>query len=296
MFTGPKLWPEPAELLGGFGERNLSSDVDGVVAVSAEAALNTYTRWYESQREASGKIAEQECQLLKAEEETAAWKRRCDQLLAISMNAGGQGQNLIVQKIKPHEPKRFDGSQDLEVVSQFLEDVQHYVRQGGAVCQKASEDNQKIDTLWRFLTTKVFHWFEDSMKKQGLDTIPPADYNYGITWDAVKILFKRQFVPERAISVIRREWYTLKFNGLQVLSFNQRALELVTILGGSLTITRENPLWEEYLLKLPEATQNDISQQAHLMDKLGNSKMTLSQMMDIVAARTLPFLPRIIGS
>jgi len=107
------------------------------------------------------------------------------------------------------------------VVSQFLEDVQHYVRQGGTVCQKASEDNQKIDTLWCFLTTKVFHWFEDSMKKQGLDTIPLADYDYGITWDAVKILFKRQFVPERAISVIRREWYTLKFNRLQVLSFNQ---------------------------------------------------------------------------
>jgi len=291
MSTGPKLWPAPAELLGGFGEGNLSRDEDGVVAVSAEAVLNAYTRWYESQREASGKIAEQECRLLKAEEETAAWKTRCDQLLAISMNAGGQGQNLIVQKIKPHEPKRFDGSQDLEVVSQFLEDVQHYVRQGGAVCQKASEDNQKIDTLWRFLTTKVFHWFEDSMKKQGLDTIPPADYDYRITWDAVKILFKRQFVPERAISVIRREWYTLKFNRLQVLSFNQRALELVTILGGSLTITRENPLWEEYLLKLPEATQNDISQQARLMDILGNSKMTLSQMMDIVAARTLPFLP-----
>ena len=57
-----------------------------------------------------------------------AWKTRCDQLLAISMNAGSLGQNLVVQKIKPHEPKRFDGSQDLEVVSQFLEDVQHYVR------------------------------------------------------------------------------------------------------------------------------------------------------------------------
>ena len=129
------------------------------------------------------------------------------------------------------------------------------------------------------------------MKKEGVDTIPPKDYNYNVTWDAVKILFKRQFVPERAISVIRREWYALKFNRQQVLPFNQRALELVTILGGSLTITRENPLWEEYLLKLPEATQNDIGQQARLMDILNSSKMTLSGMMDIVAARTLPFLP-----
>jgi len=135
------------------------------------------------------------------------------------------------------------------------------------------------------------------MKKQGVDAIPPEEYNYNITWDAMKVLFKRQYVPERAISVIRREWYALKFSHQLVLSFNQRALELITILGGSLTITRENPLWEEYLIKLPEVTQNDISQQARLMDILGNgSQMTLSGMMDIVTARTLPFQPILSGS
>jgi len=131
------------------------------------------------------------------------------------------------------------------------------------------------------------------MKKQVVDTIPPKDYNYNTTWDAVKVLFKRQYVPEGAISVIRREWYALKFNRPQVLKFNQRALELITILGGSLTIMRENPLWEEYLIKLPEATQNNISQQARLMDILcGDSQkqMTLSGMMDIVAAGTLLFM------
>jgi len=109
----------------------------------------------------------------------------------------------------------------------------------------------------------------------------------------VKVLFKFQYVPERAISVICREWYALKFNRPQVLKFNQRALELITILGGSLTITRENPLWEEYLIKLPEVTQNDISHQARLMDILGGDsqkQMTLSGMMDIVAARTPPFM------
>ena len=58
MSTDPKLWPEPAELLGEFGEGNLSRDGDGVVAVSVEAVLNAYTRWYESHREASGRIAE----------------------------------------------------------------------------------------------------------------------------------------------------------------------------------------------------------------------------------------------
>jgi len=108
----------------------------------------------------------------------------------------------------------------------------------------------------------------------------------------MKILFKHQYVPEWAIWVIRHEWYTLQFSCQQVLSFNQRALELITILDGLLTITRVNPLWEEYLIKLPDTTQNDISQQARLMDILGNrNQMTLSGMMDTVAARTLPFLP-----
>jgi len=75
-----------------------------------------------------------------------------------------------------------------------------------------------------------------------------------------------------------------------VLKFNRRALELITILGGSLTITRTNPLWEEYLQKLPEATANDISQQARLMNVLMNQQLTLSGMMDIAAERALPFL------
>jgi hypothetical protein len=291
--------------------QEVSTDkVDGPL----KAKIKRLERELRAARGDANEIATLESQLLQAGKEAATWKQRCDQLFTMNERnskildmyeelkakgtSGDTGaQNLIVQKIKPHEPKRFDGAQDLEVVAQFLEDVQHYVRQGGAVCQKASGDNQKIDTLWRFLTTKTFRWFEDTMKKEGVDTIPPKDFDYKITWEAVKVLFKRQYVPERAISVIRREWYALRFTRQQVLSFNQRALELITILGGSLTITRENPLWEEYLIKLPEATQNDIAQQARLMDILGNgSQMTLSGMMDIVAARTLPFLPTLPSS
>jgi len=230
MSNTPKFWPEPGELLEWIGEANLLRDENLVViAVSAEVVLNVYAQWYESHRKASVKIADLaalEHRLRKAEEERAVWKQRCDHLFAISeqtakLQAGAPSQNLIVQKIKPHEPNRFDGSQELEVVAQFLEDVQHYVRQGGAVCQKASEDNQKIDTFWHFLTAKVFNWFENSMKKQGVDAIAPKDYDYKIKWDDVKVLFKRQYGPERAISVIRREWYALKFSHQQVLSFNQ---------------------------------------------------------------------------
>jgi len=157
------------------------------------------------------------------------------------------------------------------------------------MCPKASLDNQHIDTIWRFLTTKIFGWFENEMKRRGVDRIPPADHDYGITWAAVRTAFKKQFVPEVAISVVRNEWHALKFNKVQVLKFNRRALELVEVLGGSLTITRENPLWDEYMRKLPEPVANDISQQACLMFRLNNVLLTLADMMDIVADRTLPF-------
>jgi len=197
----------------------------------------------------------------------------------------------VVQKVKPHEPVRFDGSQDLEVVTHFLDDVEHYVRQGGAVCPKAWKDNQNIDTLWRFLSTRVFRWFEDAMRKRGVETIPPRDGDYGVTWESVRTSFRKQYVPESAISVIRKEWHALRYNRNQVLKFNRRALELITILGGSLTITHDNSLWEEYLQKLPEATANDVSQQACLMRVLKDTQLTLSGMMDIVAERALPFLP-----
>jgi len=137
MSNTPKLWPEPDELLEWIGEANLSRNENAVViAVSAEAVLNTYAQWYDSYWEASVKIADLvalEHRLRKAQEETAVWKQRCDHLFTISKQTAklqdrAPSQNLIVQKIKLHEPKRFDGSQDLEVVAQFLEDVQHYVR------------------------------------------------------------------------------------------------------------------------------------------------------------------------
>jgi len=140
MSNTPKFWPGPGELHEWIGEVNPSHDENSVViAVSAEAVVNAYAHWYESNQEASV--------------EMAVWKRCCDHLLVISeqatkLHAGTLSQNLIIQKIKPHELKRFDGSQDMEVVTQYLEDVQHFVRQGGAVCQGASEDNQMSRT-WR---------------------------------------------------------------------------------------------------------------------------------------------------
>jgi len=127
-----KLWPKLGKILKWIGEANLSHDENSVViAVSAEAVLNTYTQWYDSHQEASVKIVDLaglKHRLRKSEEEMAVWKQCCDHLFPISkqtakLQDGVPSKNLIVQKIKLHEPKRFDGSQDLEVVAQFLEDV-----------------------------------------------------------------------------------------------------------------------------------------------------------------------------
>ena len=102
----------------------------------------------------------------------------------------------MVQKVRPLEPKRFDGVQDLEIVTRFLYEVEHYVFQGGAVCAKASKDNQHIDTAWRFLSMRAFQWFENAMTKLGVCSIPPDNYEYGITLEQVREAFKKQYVPE----------------------------------------------------------------------------------------------------
>ena len=159
------------------------------------------------------------------------------------------------------------------------------------MCPKATMDNQNIDTFWRFLSVKIFRWFEKDMKGMEVDVIPPVNNDYKIEWVDFKKTFKEQFVPEVAVSVVRNEWRALKFNKSQVLKFNQRVLELVEILGGSLSITRGDALWEEYLRKLPEAAAQDITQQARLMRRVHKIELTLSDMMDIVAERTLPYLP-----
>jgi len=91
--------------------------------------------------------------------------------------------------------------------------------------------------------------------------------------------------------VVRKEWYALRFNWPQVLKINRRALELIEILGGSLSISRENPLWEEYLRKLPDSIASDVMQQAQIMLRINKTNLSLGDIMDIVTERTLPFLP-----
>jgi hypothetical protein len=323
-------WPLPEKLFEWLGESNLSRDSqsNAILGVTATAVEECYTRWYGFHREivtkldvvamdlrtataekksvtalkARNAVLERETVMMREEstkirEKNEAWAVRYEKLAdncdALRTAAGATPgvSNTVLHKIKPLEPRRYDGSQDLEVVTKYLDEVEHYVRQGVSMCPKASPDNQNIDTFWRFLSVKIFRWFEKEMKERDVETIPPTDNDYKIKWVEMKRVFKEQFVPEVAVSVVRKEWHALKFSKNQVLKFNQRALELVEILGGSLSITRENPLWEEYLRKLPEAAAQDIAQQARLMRRVHKIDLTLSDMMEIMAERTLPYLP-----
>jgi len=51
------------------------------------------------------------------------------------------------------------------------------------------------------------------------------------------------------------------------------------------------PLWVENLQKLPEAAAQDITQQACLMCRVHKIELTLSDMIDMMAEWTLPYLP-----
>jgi len=286
------IWPLPEVLFEWIGENELSRDGQSntILGVMAAVVAECYTCWHNLLREIVSKMdvmamdvqaankekksvptlkarigtLEKEVATLR-EEATKYWgqankwaerygKLADDyQILRTTTNTTPGVQNTIIQKIKPFEPKRYKGSQDLEVITRYLDEVEYYVLQGTLMCLKASVDNQNIDTFWRFLSVKIFHWFEKEMKARDVDVIPPTDNNYKINWTDLKKVFKEQFVPEVAVSIVRNEWHTLKFNRNQVLKFNQRVLKLVEILGGSLSITWGNPLWEEYLWKLPEA-------------------------------------------
>ena len=70
--------------------------------------------------------------------QTETWAEQCGKLAddyqayrtIANANATPGVKNTIVHKIKPFEPKRYEGSQDLEVVTNYLDEVEHYVRQG----------------------------------------------------------------------------------------------------------------------------------------------------------------------
>ena len=296
MTTTGVVWPVPEELFDWLGESNLSRDgqAQRVTAVEANAVQAAYSQWLEVHRGActeletlKKKMKTLKGELTKAQERT---NRLIDESLLRTPASQGAGTSAV-HRIKLRQPSPFDGSHDLEVVTRFLNEVEHYVRQGVSACPSATLDNQLIDTVWRFLSVKTFRWFKLEMSRHDILTIPPANHDYGITWKSVKAAFRAQFVPVVAVSVVRKQWHTLKFSRNEVLTFNRRALELIEILGGSLRITRDDPLWEEYLLKLPGMLSRDVTQQAQMTRRISKEDLTLGDIMEVVTEQTLPYLP-----
>jgi len=134
------------------------ADVDRLVISSLKAKIKQLEKEVKAVRTAEEfKNADQlAVKLDKAQEKTRVWKERYDKLFdvteslrdAVSTAGNRPTCSTYIHKIKPHEATRFDGSQNLEVVTQFLNDVEHYVHQGGSMCPKATLDNQHIDTIW----------------------------------------------------------------------------------------------------------------------------------------------------
>jgi hypothetical protein len=294
MATTGNVWPSLEELFAWLGEDNLSRDAQTqeVTAVGANAVHVAYSQWAAAQVETRTELKTLKKEMKTMREELAKSQARTNRLFDDSLlrTPASQGTSAV-HKVRPRPPSVFDGSQDLEVVTRFLDEVVHYVRQGASACPSATLDNQLVDTVWRFLSVKIFRWFELEMSRHDIFTIPPANNDYGITWKTVKAAFVAQFVPVTAVSVVRKQWHALKFNKNEVLKFNRRALELIEILGGSLKITRNDPLWEEYLLKLPEMLAKDVTQQAQITHRISKEDLTLGDMMEVVVERTLPYLP-----
>ena len=113
--------------------------VDRVVISSLKTKIKQLEKDLRVARTAedSKNVDQLEMKLVKAQEKTKVWKEWYDKLFDVTESlrdvastTGNQPtHNTYVHKIKPHEPTRFDGSQNLEVVTQFLNDVEHYVRQ-----------------------------------------------------------------------------------------------------------------------------------------------------------------------
>ena len=227
MTTTGVVWPAPKELFDWLGELHLSRDgqTQRVTAVEANAVHAAYSQWLEDHRGACTELESLKKEVTTMKEELTKSQERTNRLIDESLlrTPASQGAGTpVVHRIKPRQPSPFDGSQDLEIVKRFLDEVEHYVRQGASACPSATLDNQLIDTVWRFLSVKTFRWFELEMSRHGILTIPPANHDYGITWKSVKEAFKAQFVPVVAVSVVRKQWHALKFSRNEVLTFNRR--------------------------------------------------------------------------
>jgi hypothetical protein len=116
-------------------------------------------------------------------------------------------------------------------------------------------------------------------------TIPPPDGKYYTTWQEFQEAFRLRFVPEIAITLVRKELGDMKFKrGEDILRFNNRYAELLGMLNLKTSITRNDALYDGYVAKFPETLQAQIVISARMQKKLAPTlPFTLEDAMELVA-------------
>jgi len=186
---------------------------------------------------------------------------------------------------KQHQPPLFTGDLKLETINLFLRKVEHWVRQGWAATGTMESDT-RIDSAWRFLDPEVYGWFAHGIHQQGVTVIPPADGSYApVTGLHFESAFRHRFVPAVAVTAVRKGICALRYcKGVgQLAHFNTRFSNLIRMLQEETTMTREDPLCDEFCLMLPARITEQIIASAHMQKKPQPATLvTLADAMDMV--------------
>ncbi|KAF8241217.1 hypothetical protein K440DRAFT_666039 [Wilcoxina mikolae CBS 423.85] len=149
-----------------------------------------------------------------------------------------------------------------------------------------TESDQRIDSAWRFMDPEAYSWFAHWIHQQGVTFIPPANGSYApVKWPLFESAFRHRFVPELAITAVRKEIRALRYSkgAGDVAYFNKRFSELIRMLQKGTTITHEDPLYDEYCAKLPSCIADQIIASARMQKKLQpGTPFTLADAMEMV--------------
>jgi hypothetical protein len=304
------LWPSPDDpsiqsqllaLVDGALRIPENEDPDKMTGVKVSGILGFYRFLHAAhasgEAEVHAQLAKVTRQRDKFKQDAAEWKdyfttlnNQSKQLQELQGLGGGavatQAKN---RPSKRHEPPIFMGESKLELVQAYIDKVEHYVRMGGSELPSVAEQDDKLmDCVWRFFGGRVYEWFRTwwtARPGNSGRTIPPSDGQYYTTWQEFKEAFRLRFVPEIAVTLVRKELGDMKFKrGEDVLRFNNRYAELLGMLNLKTSITRNDALYDGYVAKFPETLQAQIVVSARMQKKLAPTlPFTLEDAMELVA-------------
>ncbi|KAF8243184.1 hypothetical protein K440DRAFT_669837 [Wilcoxina mikolae CBS 423.85] len=261
-----------------------AADAD-ITAISRQAVINFYAtihQSYSSQsndlRRLADRVLSLEAQLVDITitrdntlTELESWHGRFNTMMQMTARLGVGGANgggggaFSKSHLKQHQPPLFTGGAAMGTM----------------------ESDKRIDSAWRFMDPEVYSWFAHWIHQQGVTVIPPANGSYApVTWPLFKSAFRHRFVPEVAITAVRKEIRALRYSkgAGDVAYFNKRFSELIRMLQKETTITCVDPLYDEYCAKLPSGIADQIIASARMQKKLQpGTPFTLADAMEMVA-------------